>query len=79
MQPVKNNAAQRWVQHVVRPLLRPTGSLCAAIAADANSDARRHRQIQGRAYTGQCFAGPEGMGCSLSEAEQIIANRLAKG
>lgn len=64
--------AMGWMRHVVRPLLCPPGALRSPAAHGARGHAVLHRPSQGSAYTGGCFAGPEGAGCALSEAEQRI-------
>lgn len=71
-----SRADMGWLQHVVRPLLRPPGALGPAAAQRTGGHAGLHRPPQGSAYQGGCFAGGEGDGCALSAAEQRVLARV---
>lgn len=65
-----------WLQHTVRPLLCAAGSVGAAHAGYAGRDAGSDCPAARKPYTGGCFGGAEGFGCSLSRAEQTVLARV---
>ena len=69
-------SALGWIQHTVRPLLRPAGAFGAAGARAPGSDAVRDCPAVRKPYQGGCFGGHEGDGCGLSRAELGIFIRV---
>lgn len=65
-----------WFRCVVRPLMGSAGAASAAVLDDTGGRSSRERG-DGEVGSGlRCFAGPEGVGCSLSSAELEIAARV---
>ena len=65
-----------WLQHTVRPLLRPTGAFCAAYAGPTGRIAASACPATRKPKAGGCFGGAEGEGCQLSREERLILGRV---
>lgn len=63
-------------QLVVHELLRTPRQVRAPAAHGAGGHAVRHHQAPVRPSAAGCFAGAEGVGCSLSFEEQRIGRRV---
>ena len=72
LQAISRTPSLGRVQHAVRPLLRPADSFGQAVEACAGSAAGGDNHAPRKPIQGGCFAGAEGAGCELSQAEKTI-------
>lgn len=70
-------SALGWVQHTVRPLLRPADSFGPAHQGNAGRDvcSAGHARAA-HTYQGDHSGGAEGEGCALSWAERAVLVRV---